>query len=344
MISVENRVDIFSKIHPFIKGNRFIRAINFSLIVGVALTWSQIVKPIVTLPAPNSSGWIKLTRGNNASDFYTFYSGATIAEGRKTFPDNTFKYIGDTIDVKGTPTGHVIFKQPFSHYRIRYQYRFPEGLGNCGMLIHIQENDPVMWGTFPRSIESQGDPGQGMGQIWAIGQVWVTVHAKSGPQYDPASPEIQYGAEDDNKRMITGIYGYGKPQPAELKLHEWVTQEAEVYGSDSISHYAMNELMIKYRNPRVAPRTNPNQVEKYLKDGVLGWQSEGVHVQYRNIEIKLFPADPLYASLYTTGLESATIREKKTDAPVLEFRDGILRVRPAQLGVGQTNLMGRNLF
>ena len=309
------------------------------------MTWSQSAKPVIALPAPNSTGWIKLTRGDNASDFFTFYSGATIAQNRKSFPDTTFKFIGDTIDVKGKPTGHLIFKQPFSHYRIRYQIRWPGVLGNCGFLLHIQENDSVMGGTFPRSIESQGDPLQGMGQIWAISRVWVTVHAKasSPPQYDPASPEIDYGAENDGKRLITGIEGYGQPQPAELKLHDWISFEADVHGSDSIAHIVMNKVMIKYRNPRVAPRNNPNQVEKFLKEGLLGWQSEGVPVQYRNIEIKLYPEDPLYATLYPTGLKSATIQEKRRESPVLDFRDGILRVRPTDLDCGLMNLQGQAL-
>ncbi len=285
-----------------------------------------------------------MNRGNNASDFYTFYTGDIPAKSRKTFPDATFKYIGDTISVTGSPTGHIIFKQPFSHYRIRYQIRWPGGLGNCGMLLHIQENDSAMWGQFPRSIESQGDPNKGMGQIWAIGRVWVTVHAKSGPQYDPASPEINYGGADDNSRLITGIHGYGQPQPVELRLHDWVSFEADVHGSDSISHSVMGEVQIKYRNPRVASRTNANQVEKLLKDGLLGWQSEGASVQYRNIEIKLYPEDPLYKTLYTTGLNQVTIREKAHANQGLEFRDGVLRLWQPGVGGQQINSLGQGLL
>ena len=130
---------------------------------------------------------------------------------------------------------------------------------------------------------------------------------------------------------------------AELKLHDWVSFEADVHGSDSIAHIVMNQVMIKYRNPRVAPRNNPNQVEKYLKEGLLGWQSEGVPVQYRNIEIKLYPEDPLYATLYPTGLKAATIQGKRRESPVLDFHDGILRVRPTDLNGGLMNIQGQEL-
>lgn len=320
------------------------KAVTILLGVASVFSWSQTVQPVIPIPAPNANGWIKLNRGNNASDFYTYYTGDIPAKSRKTFPDATFKYSGDTITASGSPTGHIIFKQPFSHYKIRYQIRWPGGLGNCGMLLHIQENDSAMWGQFPRSIESQGDPGQGMGQIWAIGRVWVTVRAKAGPQYDPASPEIDYGGANDGARMITGIHGYGQPRPAQLATHDWVIFEADVHGSDSISHSVMGEVQIKYRNPRVAPRNNANQVEKLLKDGLLGWQSEGASVQYRFIEIKLYPEDPLYKTLYTTGLNQVTIRQKSSTSPLLEFRDGVLRVRASGSEDRQSNSLGQLLL
>jgi hypothetical protein len=67
-------------------------------------------------------------------------------------------------------------------------------------------------------------------------------------------------------------------------------------------------------------------------------------MEYRNIEIKLYPADPLYASLYTTGIESATIRAKKAASPSLEFREGILRVKPGPAGASPINVQGQPLF
>jgi Domain of Unknown Function (DUF1080) len=121
--------------------------------------------PTVQLPKPDSAGWIKLWRGDNASDFYTYYSPTN---KNNPFPDNTFKFNKDTITVTGSPTGHLVFKQAFSHYRIRYEQMMPTKLGNCGMLVHIQINDPALFNQFPRSIECQGDPTQGLGQIWCM--------------------------------------------------------------------------------------------------------------------------------------------------------------------------------
>jgi hypothetical protein len=290
-----------------------------SLAAALALT-ARAQSPVVKLPRPDADGWIKLWRGDNPGDFYTYYGSGN---PDNPFPDNTFKFSADTIVVSGTPTGHIVFKQPFSHYRIRFEQMMPVKLGNSGMLVHVQPNDPALWGSFPRSIECQGDPTQGMGQIWCISNVWVTVHATAGgtPRYNPASPLITYGAKNDNSRQILGV-----KEPA-LKVGEWVMIEAEVHGSDSLEHLVRGETMIKYSNPHVAPPDNPNQVEKVLKSGLLAWQSEGVPVRYRNIRIKLFKEDPLYASLYpSTAAADYRILPKAAHKPALRMGPGALRV------------------
>jgi hypothetical protein len=300
----------------------------------------------VSLPAPDANGWIKLFRGTNTSDFYTFYAGAIPSTRRNgaNFPDNIFKVKGDTIQVAGTTTGHVIFKQSFSHYRIRYQVRFTGNLGNCGMLLHIQENDTTLWNNFPRSVESQGDPTQGMGQIWAIGRVWVTVRATGNnpPKYDPKASEMDWGARDDNSRLIYTSAGSAQPKPPELTNGGWVTQEAEVHGSDSLMHIVMGDTLIRYRNPRVAPRNNPNLIEKVLSSGLLAWQSEGVPVWYRNIEIKLYPKDPLYKTTYVDFQNQHTIRMSAPKRLIFK-RDGmvsILRADNDKVGDAAYDVLG----
>jgi hypothetical protein len=131
--------------------------------------------------------------------------------------------------------------------------------------------------------------------------VWVTVRVVSSSDitYDPAGEEIDYGAQSDGQRLVRGIYGGGQPRPPQLDNGGWITLEADVYGSDSIIHYVEGDVIIKYRNPRVAPRDDPNNVEKYLSQGLIAWQSEGTEVQYRDLKIKLMEEDSLYLELYS---------------------------------------------
>ena len=292
----------------------------WAITLGIFFGSTSAQTPVVDLPKPDANGWIKLFRGNNASDFFTYYSDKN---SNNAFPDNTFKSSADTVVVSGTPTGHFIFKQPFSHYRIKFEEMMPDRLGNAGMLVHVQVVDPALGGVFPRSIECQGDPRQGMGQIWCISNVWVKVHATTNgtPQYNPAAGEITYGAKDNGSRQILGI-----KKPA-MNVGEWVLMEAEVHGSDSLEHLVRGETIIKYSDPHVAPPNNPNQVEKVLKSGLIAWQSEGVPVRYRNIMIKLFPEDPLYKTLYaTTAANDYRIFPKTGARPSLGFSQGAVRI------------------
>jgi hypothetical protein len=296
--------------------------------------WAQ--NPVVNLPKPDGEGWIRLFRGNNTADFYTFYGDSKRVN---PFPDNVFTVKADTVVVTGNPVGHLMFRQSFSHYHIRFQMMMPSNLGNAGMLVHVQEGDPSLWGTFPRSIECQGDPNQGMGQIWCISNVWVTVRAKMAgntPQYDSTAPAITYGAKSDNNRQILG------DEKPSLKVGEWVTIEAIVHGSDSLEHRVRGRTIVKYTDPHVAPPNDPAKIEKMLKSGLLAWQSEGVPVRYRNIEIKLFPEDPLYKSLYpTTGITDYRILPKQGAKPALGLnRNAILILK----GDGHAiTLSGRSL-
>lgn len=305
-----------------------------AMALGLSCGTASAQTPVVNLPKPDADGWIKLFRGNNASDFFTYYSDRN---KNNPFPDNTFKFSADTVVVSGSPTGHIIFKQPFSHYRIKFEEMMPDRLGNAGMLVHVQVDDPALFGTFPRSIECQGDPGQGMGQIWCISNVWVKVHATTNgtPQYNPTASEITYGAKDGNSRQILGIK---KPT---MRVGEWVLMEAEVHGSDSLEHLVRGETIIKYTYPHVAPPTNPSQVEKVLKSGLIAWQSEGVPVRYRNIMIKLFPEDPLYKSLYTTtATMDYRIFPKPGSRPSMGFSQGAIRILK---GEESRSIVGRAL-
>jgi hypothetical protein len=141
------------------------------------VSWSQT--PVVNLPQPDSEGWIKLFRGSNTSDFYSFMA-----------------------------------------------------------LTKVQEDDTAQSQGFPRSIECQGDPNQGIGQIWALGSIgnqnggtWITFRGRkidhpaswaNGPtdsagQFDPAAPEMDFGGlGDPTNNLIVGRPGYGQPRPAAI--------------------------------------------------------------------------------------------------------------------------------
>lgn len=273
--------------------------ILLTLILALA-GWSHA--QTAALPPPGPDGWIKLFRGGNTADFFIANNGKlSVTASRLSFPNATFTRLGDTLQSSGSPAGQVYFNRSFSRYRVRYQMRFPGQTGNCGMLYHVQADDTTTYG-FPPSIESQGDPNQGMGQLWPIGDVWVDIKVKptsQGLQWDPAGRDTVYGGKDWNSRMILGKDGWAKPAYASLSAPSgWVTHEVRVYGSDSVIHLVGDTVRIKYRNPRVSPGGTPGNVAKTLASGLIGWQSEGSRVWYREMQIMLLPGDPSYAPVY----------------------------------------------
>ena len=332
----------FRYIRKDLQGETIVKKIGFLMLwVGFSASMGQAV---VDLPTPDEDGWIKLSRGDNEDDFFIYSdsrSNTTPADENEPFPNGTFSYRGDTIVVTGNATQHLMFKQRFSHYRVRFEMRFPGSTYNCGLLIHIQDDRPTA-GLFPNSLEAQGDPRQGMGQLWCIGDVWVDVHSSSSgnPRWDPDEDEITYGGRDWNSRRVDGKDGYGNPSYSRLsQANGWVKMEADVHGADSIAHIVQDTVRIKYSNPRVSPNGTPNNVIRTLESGLISLQAEGGAVWYRNLEIMLYPEDPLYDEVYTTQVRSRL--QHKTPRKVLYVKDGVLGFHDESTQGTFYDLMGR---
>jgi hypothetical protein len=313
----------------------------------------------VKLPKPDAQGWIKIFRGDNTSDFYAYTAGGFTppSQARQAFPGGPFQIQGgDTIRTTGAPNGQLIFRQNFSHYRMQVEFRWPGSLGNTGIMTKIQENDSGQGGGLPRAIECQGDPGQGMGQIWALGSMggqtggsWITVRARmvshpfgggQAAQADSSAPEIDFGGASGSANLIIGYPGWQKPRPAALTNGGWVLFEVESHGKDTTRHFIDGQKVMQYRNPRMAPRNNANQIIKHLTEGMLSVQSEGTPVWYRNWRIMLLPEDPLYASLYpTTLIKKAPEAERSKTSYRLGFDGSTLSIlsegRPASTLTGR---------
>jgi hypothetical protein len=283
----------------------------------------------IKLPPPDRDGWIRLFRGDNLSDFY----GRTATDINKdlAFPNGTFKARGDTIETTGSPTGHLAFKQVFSHYQFRMEIMLPAQT-NCGLLLHVREDEDKM-GNFPRSVEFQGDPNQGMGELWVISGINVDVKVKAGATthtYDPMGAKVSHPSSGSGRvchQSENKFKGYG----------EWNLFEALVRGSDSISHFVNGTRVMHYTNLRIR-----NDLKNPLNSGRIAVQSEGKTAFYRNLAIRLLPGDPLYGTTYAAQRENSTLRPLASRR-TLVFKEGILTLQPAsgRPWKGAIDLQGR---
>ena len=304
--------------------------------------------PTVTLPKPDANGWIGIFRGNNQSDFGVYTADDAPSKTAQPFGSPFFVQSGDTLRTSGNPGGQLIFKQNFSHYIAEVQLRWPSGIFNTGMLTKIQWNDPGQGGGLPTSIECQGDPHQGMGQVWALGpgnaRPWITFHGKSdsrGAQVDSTQPEMDFGGSG-GQNCIVGYPGWKQPQPASVNAGGWVTMQVESHGKDITRHFIDGVKVMEYRNPRIAQTNNANSVVKFMTEGMLCVQSEGGQVWYRQWRIKLLPEDPLYASLYSTvNLQTLRPMRNTPERYTLGFNGATLTI--LREGRPVSTLMGRRL-
>jgi len=304
--------------------------------------------PTVNLPTPDSAGWIKIYRGNNLADFSIYTGNGTPAsEGTRAFGDPFYPQGGDTIRTDGIPNGQLIFKQVFSHYMMEVQLRWPGNVFNTGTMQKIQWFDNGQGGGLPTCVECQGDPNQGLGQVWSLGangaRPWITFEGKldaaHGAQVDSTQPVMNFGGAG-GQNCIVGFQGWQRPYPATVAAHSWVTIRTEVHGRDTTRHFVDGQKVMEYWNPRIATTTNANAVIKTLTEGMLSVQSEGGEVWYRGWRIKLLPQDPLYASLYGTWIQDRNIRPKAAHRPLLSLEGNVLRIFSDR----HYTLTGKSLF
>lgn len=187
--------------------------------------------------------------------------------------------------------GHLMYRTPFSSYRLRLEYRFTGDRApgapawadrNSGVMLHGQAPGTMgLHQTFPVSVEAQflgGTPGatRPTGNVCTPG---VTISIDGAP----------VKAHCTNADAPT--YQDGR----------WVKFEVEVRGSRRVSHIVEGREVMAYTDLKLAPAEYPGLTNIDVKSGPgaaraargeaaldRGWislQSEGSPVEFRNIEI-----------------------------------------------------------
>ncbi len=177
--------------------------------------------------------------------------------------------------------GHLFYKESFSNYRIRVEYRF------------VGE-------------QCKGGPG------WAIRNSGVMIHGEkpemmSKDQDFPASIEVQLlGGDGKNARTTsnlctpyTNVVMGGKlftphcTSSTSKTYHgdQWVTAEIEVRGNEVVRHILDGKVVLEYQQPQLDDREEHARqlIEKagtkQLSSGTISLQSESHPVEFRKVEL-----------------------------------------------------------
>ena len=176
--------------------------------------------------------------------------------------------------------GHLFYKEKFSHYRLRVEYRFvgeqADGgpgwaIRNSGIMIHGE--DPETMGKdqdFPASIEVQLLGGNGTDER---------------PTANICTPGTNFVM---NGELITQHCTSSKSKT--YHGDQWVTVEVEVHGSKLIRHKVNGETVLEYTEPQLDDsdahaRELLAKRPKLLEGGTISLQSESHPVEFRKVEL-----------------------------------------------------------
>ncbi len=229
--------------------------------------------------------WVSLFNGKDLTGWTPKIRYCALGENF----ENTFRveegllkvrYDGPGYSKFGERFGHLFFKDSFSNYRFRVEYRFlgeqcEDGPGwairNSGVMVHGQ--DPATMAVdqdFPVSIEVQLLGGNG------------TTSRTTSNLCTPGT-NVVMGGELKLQHCINSTSGTYHGE-------KWVTAEIEVHNSRVIRHLLDGEVVLEYSQPQLDKRDASAAAlirdgQLVLQGGTISLQSESHPIDFRRVEI-----------------------------------------------------------
>ena len=216
--------------------------------------------------------WRPLFNGENLDGWIIKISGSEVGENHNnTFrvEDGLLKVSYDEYESFDNKFGHIFYKEPFSHYKLRVEYRFTGdqvegGAGwayrNNGIMFHSQAPETMETDqSFPVSVEAQLLGGDGTGER---------------PNFNVCTPGTQ--VEIDGQLRTEHCISSDGPT---FHGDQWVTVELHVYGDSIVHHIIENDTIMTYTNPQLS------ETGEHLRKGYIALQAESHPTEFRKIEI-----------------------------------------------------------
>ena len=234
----------------------------------------------------NEDGWVALFNGRDINDWVAKINHHETGDNYgNTFrvEDSMIKVRYDKYDHFNQQYGHLYYKQPFSYYHLKFEYRIvgewkkdaPEyTIKNSGVMFHSQDPRTMLKEQdWPISIEMQLLAGLGDGKP-----------RPTGNMCSPGTNIVYQGkiAADHCINSTSKTY----------EGEQWVSGELIVLGDSLIKHIINGDTVLQYSKPQIGGGVATGYDPKYKQDGKLlssgfiALQSEGQPVDFRNIRLK----------------------------------------------------------
>jgi hypothetical protein len=264
-----------------VRGFRPIQAVAaVGVVVGLLFQASSVVGQDANR---TNDGWISLFNGKDLTGWTPKIKGYELGENfGETFrvENGVMKVSYDQYNKFDRKFGHIFYKDKFSHYRLKIEYRFvgeqcPGGEGwatrNSGVMLHCQPPETIAKDQdFPVSIEVQFLGGLGKGP------------RTTGNLCTPGTHVVMNG--ELIKRHCTN------PKSQTYDGDQWVTAEVEVRGDKTIKHFINGEEVLAYEQSQyddsdATARPLIKDGQKLIKEGYISLQSESHPIEFRKVEL-----------------------------------------------------------
>jgi hypothetical protein len=177
----------------------------------------------------------------------------------KPDPKDTFSVKEGVLVCTGKPNGYIATEKEYGDYVLRLKWRFPKDSkgGNSGVLLHLTGEDKV----WPNSVEAQLAAGQA-GDLWLIADK------------ENKLPKLEIAADRKDEKNKEGRHYFrlNKDEKIEKEFGEWNQYEITCKGGD-VNLVVNGKAVNEGKNGE-------------LKKGRIALQSEGVPIEFKDIEMK----------------------------------------------------------
>lgn len=258
---------------------------NILVLVAISVTISLAFSDSVKNKSSENE-WQSLFNGKNLDGWVVKINHHELGDNYA----NTFRVVDGKIQVNyddygafNDRFGHMFFREPFSSYHLKFEYRFTDqwlkdapsyAFRNSGVMFHSQNPKTILKDQdWPISVEFQLLADAGDGQPRPTGNMCspgtdVFINGEKYPQHCINSSSKTY------------------------RLDEWVSAELIVYRDSLVIHVINGDTVLQYTKPQIGGGVvngfDPAiRIEgKLLTEGYIALQSEGHGVEFREIKIK----------------------------------------------------------
>lgn len=231
---------------------------------------------------PEAEQWIQLFNGENLDGWDVKIAGYELNDNFGNafrVEDGLLKVRYDQYDEFTNQFGHLFYKDKFSHYKLKLEYRFVGEQAKPGMAWAFKNSGAMLHSQSAESMgKDQGFP------VSIEGQLLGGSEEGERPTMNLCTPGTHVYM---NGELITAHCNNSISET--FRGEEWVNVEFVVLGDSIIHHLVNGDTVLTYMHPIIDGTGVPEGFHLVdgapLKEGYISLQSESHPIDFRKVEL-----------------------------------------------------------